>query len=121
MAQLGGYGLGTVRTERHNKRANLFTQPMPLSDSDETLLMDIFGVTRTITIEGTYTGSLSAIRTFILNIESIHNGSQSGSTFSSDLTGNDYTVAIDSFDFSWQQGETVSLSYSLTLKEGSVI
>lgn len=113
--------LGTINSEEHSKTAQLFTQPMPMSDSNETILMDLFGLTRTITVQGTYTGTKSELRSFISNIEGIHDGEQNGSRFTSKITGDTYDVAIEEFSYSWSQGETQSLSYTLRLKEGDVI
>ena len=44
--------IGTVNSEESNKDAQLFQMPIPLSDSTSTVMLDLFGASRTITIKG---------------------------------------------------------------------
>ncbi|MFW6173735.1 MAG: hypothetical protein ACOC5T_08325 [Elusimicrobiota bacterium] len=121
MASVGGVDLGNVTTERSSKESNLFTQPIPYSDSTDTLMMDIFGTTRTITVEGSKTGTLSELRTFVENIEDLQNGQQSGMTFESSWTNDDKTVLIQNFEHSKAEGDVSRVTYSITLVEGTAL
>ncbi len=52
MATLNGTDLGNIQTENQNKDSSLFNQPVPGTDSDISILLDLFGVIRTVRIEG---------------------------------------------------------------------
>jgi len=121
MPTLNGTDLGKVTLESPTKESGLFIQPLPLTDSDKALLMDILGTNRTINITGEFTGTKSQIQTFIAAIEALQNGNQgSGFTYVSDLWPNK-TVLIQTFSAEWQEANTNSLPYTLTLIEGSAL
>jgi len=120
-SSIGGKSLGDVSSESSTKSSNLFQFPMPLSDSDAAILMDIFGTSRTITIEGVKTGLIAALRTFVTDIETIQNGEQSGSTFVSSWTNANKTVLIQDFTHTKVQADESKVGYTLTLVEGSVL
>jgi len=94
---------------------------MPYADSDEALLMDLLGTSRTITITGYKTGAVAALRTFITNIEAIQNGTQSGSTFVSSWTNVNKTVVIQDFTHDKGEADENKVNYSLILVEGTVL
>lgn len=121
MASIGGKDLGDVSSESSQKSSNLFDFPMPLSDSDAAILMDIFGVTRTITVEGVKTGAVAALRTFVTDIEGLQNGQQAAQTFVSSWTNVNKTVLIQDFTHTKVQADESKVSYTLMLKEGSVL
>ena len=53
--------LGTIKSENVTKDAQLFQMPIPLSDSTSAIVLDLFGVNKTIRIDGKFvdeTGSL---------------------------------------------------------------
>lgn len=118
---LGGVTLPNVSRINPSKESNLFNQPLPYSNSNETILMDIFGTTRSITVEGKFTGETAAIQAFIASIEAIQNGQQEGSAFACDLYSSPKTVVIQSFSPVYNEGAPTLLEYSLTLQEGTVI
>jgi len=95
--------------------------PMPLSDSDKALLLDIFGTTRTITISGFKTGAVADLRTFVTDIEGIMDGSQASSDFVSSWTNVTKKVLIKEFSHDKLAADETKLSYTLTLIEGTVI
>ncbi|MHA1737929.1 MAG: hypothetical protein ACTSWD_05030 [Candidatus Heimdallarchaeota archaeon] len=103
------------------KSSNLFNFPMPLSDSDEAILMDILGTSRTLTIEGVKTGTIAELRTFVTDIEGLQNGEQSSSVFESSWTNVNKDVLIQDFQHVKESGDESRVSYTLTLVEGSVI
>lgn len=120
-ASIGGVDLGDVNSESSIKSSNLFNFPMPLSDSDEAILMDIFGTSRTITVEGVKVGAVADLRTFVNDIEAIQNGEQSGSTFISSWTNSNKIVLIQDFSHTKVSADESKVGYNLTLTEGSVL
>jgi len=121
MTSIGGKDLGEVQSESQVKSTGLFNMPLPLSDSDEALLMDIFGTTRTITVSGVKTGAVAALRTFVTDIEEIMDGDQASSDFVSSWTNVTKKVLIQDFTHDKIAGEETSISYTITLIEGEVI
>ena len=97
MATLGGVDLGTVKSESHTKDGSLFNQPLPGSDSNEAILIDIFGVSRTINISGVKADTAANITIFIAAMEALIAGNQVEHTFVSSITSNK-TVFVDNFD-----------------------
>lgn len=122
MATLDLIDLGKIQTESQTKSSQLFNQPLPGSDSDEAILLDIFGVSKTVTIDGIITGNQTVLRTFITSIESIQNGSQEGSDFVSTLVISPASikVLIENFSWNYSKGTVNSLDYSLELKQGTI-
>lgn len=121
MATIGGVDLGIVKRESQSKTSGLFNQPLPYSDSNEAIIMDLLGTTRTITVNGFKTGTLTELRTFIGNIEGIQNGKQPSVTFVSSIITASKQVLIKEFSWDWVEADVQRLTYSLTLIEGSVI
>ena len=122
MATLDSIDLGDIQSERQVKDSGLFQQAKPRNDSDNTILSDLLGTNRTITIGGTYTGTTkTALRTFITQIESISNGQQDGSSYAGGLMTDTKTVLIQSFDWDYSQGTPLKIVYTLTLIQGSVL
>ena len=120
MATLGGYDLGDIQSEEQVKDSGLFQTPLPRSDSDSAILIDSFGVFRTITITGIYKGTVAEQNTFISNIEGITDGQQSGSTFVSSMTTDTKTVLVQNFRWVKNAGSVNKLDYTLTLLQGNV-
>lgn len=112
--------MGNIQTEDQVKDTSLFNQPLPTSDSDKSILLDIFGVSRTIAIEGIFTGTASALNTFIVAMEALANGSQIGVTFASSLsTFANKKVFVKNFRWSFLRGSPNKTNYSLELTEGA--
>ncbi len=121
-ASIGGVGIGNVQNEGQRKNAGLFTQPIPTSDSDSTILLDLFGTTKNMTIEGIKSGTASGLNTFITAIEGIANGSQTGSTFVSSLsTYANKTVFVKDFGWNYAAGDPSKITYTLELQEGTAV
>jgi len=118
MASIGGVDLGDVSQESSTKSSNLFNQPMPFSDSDAALLMDLLGTSRTITITGKKTGTVAQLRTFIEAIETIQNGQQSSSSFVSSWTNDNKDVLIQDFAHDKIEADESKVNYTLTMIEG---
>ncbi len=94
---------------------------MPGEDSTSSILLDLFGTGRVITISGNITGTKAEQRRFITAIESIVNGKQVFSDFKSSLvtTPEIYNVFIQTFNWTAEAGSESKISYNLTMLEGS--
>ncbi len=121
MTSIGGKDLGDVSSEQSTKSSNLFQFPMPLSDSDKAILMDIFGTSRNITVDGVKTGAVAALRTFVTDIEGLQNGAQVALTFVSSWTNVNKTVLIQDFTHTKIGADENKVGYTLTLVEGTVL
>jgi len=135
--------LGTVRSENITKDAQLFQMPMPESDSIDTIVLDLFGVARTIKIEGiyvpttnnefgisggtwaTYTNDQKIranIEMFIYQLDALVNGVQVSRTYHSDKSGGvyktgNYKVIIMNENWKHSEGEVNKLDYSIDMQE----
>ncbi len=121
MASIGGKDLGDVKSESSTKSSGLFNMPLPYSDSDAALIMDLMGTSRTITVDGVKTGVVADLRTFVTDIEGIMNGSQSGSTFVSSWTNVNKSVLISDFTHSKSEADESKISYTISLIEGTAL
>lgn len=125
MATLGpsNTDLGAVQSESHTKNSSLFNQPLPATDSSSSILLDLFGMSRTITIEGIFTDTVANIRTFIGVIEGFAAGTQTGLKFVSSLITSpaSYNTFIESFTWNYVKGAPDHINYSLNLIEGASV
>lgn len=115
----GAIDLGIINSEVQNKDSGLFQTPLPGSDSDKSILLDVFGTFRTITITGTYQGIIAEQRTFIDAIETICDGSQVSSTFVSSIKSETRNVYIQTFNWEVVEATPGKITYVLTLLEGA--
>ena len=120
-ASIGGKSLGTIKTESSIKNSNLFNQPIPYSDSDAALIMDLMGTSRTITVSGVKNGAVAALRTFVTDIEGLQNGEQASLTFVSSWTNVNKNVLIQDFEHTKDEADENKINYTLTLIEGTAI
>ena len=117
MATLAGTDLGIVTRESRTKDAQLFQQPMPVSDSTQAIILDLFGCVGTIEIEGKFTSNLSTAISFL---EGLANGSQSRIVYASDLFSRTFNVYVQNVNYETSEGsgQTV-VTYHISLIEGS--
>ena len=107
-------------TERISKSNKLFHQPLPTNDSDRTILLDIFGVSRRINIKGKFVGSISEQKSFIESIENIINGKQEGTIYTSGkFITKTFNVFVNTLNYYADIGTAESLEYDLELLEGT--
>ena len=118
---IGSVTLPNISRISPTKESNLFSQPLPYSNSNETILMDLLGTTRNVAIKGRLVGDLTAIQNFIASIEAIQNGSQTGSVLTCDLYTSTKTILIQTFSVEYEEGSPNEITYDLTLQEGTVI
>lgn len=113
-------GMGIINKESTQIDAGLFEQAIPANPSSNKILIDIFGASRTITINGTYTSSFGAVNTFIAALDNLVSGTQVEQTYTSDKTGSSFKGLIGSISHDFQEAEVNSVTYTITFLEGSV-
>lgn len=121
MASIGGKELGDIKSESSSKDSGLFNQPLPFSDSDKALIMDLLGTSRTITVDGVKTGVVADLRTFVTDIEGLQNGKQTGLVFVSSWTNVNKNVLIQNFSHTKIEADENKVGYTLSLIEGTAI
>jgi hypothetical protein len=115
---LNSVALGKVESINSIKSANIVPINLAGTDSDGTFVMDLFGVTRIITINGVYTGSTtSAVKSQVDAIDALIDGQQSVVAFVSDETGT-INCMINSHDVTWENPSNRA-RYTIQLVEGS--
>lgn len=110
-------GMGTIKNEKVNKDSQLFQQPMPGATSAQTIVLDLFGATKMITVDGVFYDTANMVE-FITELEGLVSGSQTHYHWTSDL----YTVInICVLSVSWQYigGEPTHIEYTINMIEGT--
>jgi hypothetical protein len=117
--------LGTITSEKITKDSQLFHTPLPQTDSKESLMLDIFGAKRDISISGIFNGTQAEITVFIKELDNMVNGNQalnkvyhSDYGYGSEGDGN-YNVLIDRVSWETEQGAVTKLNYSIEMLEGA--
>jgi hypothetical protein len=109
------------------KQGTLDENPIPASDSDGTFVIDINGVTKTITLAGflteaatsrTSTGSVLTIEDQITWLLTLVDGAQMGYTFNSTYQTNK-TVYCRRASFDENAGQAALVPFTLEFVEGS--
>ena len=121
MATIASKDLGVVTSESSTKSSNLLNFPLPYSDSSASLIMDLMGTSRIISITGVKTGTTAQLRTFITDIEGLQHGNQASLTFVSSWTNVNKNVLIQDFSHTKDKGDESKVNYTLTLLEGTVL
>ena len=100
--------LGSVTSIKMQKVERGDDYGIPFSDSSATYVYSFDGVERRITITGVFTGTLTAIDTWIDTIEALVDGLQGAGTgyaFASGTTelpkSQSYTVHLEDFTYDW--------------------
>lgn len=94
--------------------------PLPRRDSSYAILKDLFGTSRNISVSGIVFGTEAEQDTFIQAMETIVNGRQASSTFTSSVADNTYTVFVQTFGWSKDKADPSKITYSLSMVEGAV-
>ncbi len=99
---------------------------MPGQDSDQTFVLDLFGVETIISVSGTFTGATTAaVKTQVDAIMALANGAQTGTVaFDTDELGDGHggagsiQVMIGGIDVTWDPPSNRAM-YVLRLTEGT--
>ncbi len=112
--------LGEVQSETQVKSSEMFNIPVPSLDSNEAIILDLFGNSRNTTVSGIVTGNTAQLNTFITDVEGEKIPFQPGITFESSLTTfADKLVFIKSFSWTYVAGSPSKVAYELELIEGA--
>ena len=111
--------LEPVTSEESAKDSGLFFMPMPVSDSNGALMIDIFGAQRTFNIQGTLVSDATTIANFCNQLDGLANGSQNVKVYHSDKSNNNYNVLVNSVKWTSEAGAPTKVEWQLELMEGS--
>lgn len=115
---LGSLDIGTVQSEDRNKDAQFFQMALPRQDSDKTIIRDLFGVSKTITLTGKKVVTSDGDRqTFASALEAALNGRQITRSYTSDLTGTTIKVLVSAVTLKYNEGAPHVVEYTLVLLE----
>ena len=114
---LNGITLNNVDSISVDKNANIIPLPMPSQDSSSTELFDAFGVTKTITVRGTWAADTTTVKGYVDSFEALVSGNQSSVSFVSDQTGT-ISVMLLSIATSWEIPGVVC-TFDIKLIQGS--
>ncbi len=117
----GVIDLGIINSESQSKDSGLFQSPIPGRNADNAILLDVFGCFRTITINGTFEGTITQQNTFIDAIELIASGNQVSSTFVSSIKTETRNVFVQTFNWEVVEATIGKITYTLTLLEGRAV
>ena len=107
-------GIGQITNEKVNKDSQLFQQPLPGSDSSSTIVLDLFGAAKTITVDGEFY-TIASFTTFIGELEGLVNGSQTHYHWASDVTGTTINVCVLSVSWQYVGGEPTHIAYTINM------
>lgn len=111
--------LGTITAEDSTKDAQLYSTPLPGSDSSGSLVLDVLGTTRSITLSGTFTTADGTVSTMIGELDALCNGAQTKRTFHSDKSGSGYGVFVNSVRWSGEESGLGFVKYEITMIEAA--
>lgn len=117
---LNGVDLGKVSSIQVEKSEDIMIVSAPTDDSDDAILAEITGATKSITVKGKLIGTnITALKTAIDNIQNLVDGDQStGYSFVSGITGT-LNVMVVSFTYVYDNESRTISEYSLNLLEGT--
>lgn len=124
------YGNPQIQNIKTIKESPTAEFPIPTNDANATIVIDLLGTKRTITLTGSVQGTVVQINSFVKDMESFVNSQQfllsaSGLTFSFDFpyttTPGDlsYTVVMKSIDWEYDAGNPSQLNYTASLVQGN--
>ena len=122
---LGTLTLGTIKKEAVSTDAQLFEQPMPGTSAANSILLDLFGVVKIITLEGQFvtgTGGKTLKQftdQFVDDSSGKIIGNQSSLTYTSDTMTTSISVLIKSFEYSYEEGDISKINYTLRIQQGT--
>lgn len=118
MAKLDNNDLGIIKSQSSDKDSGLFFSPIPGTDSDEAIVIDIMGNQRTIEIIGEYIGTSTTIQTFVTAMDDLQNGNQNPVEFDGHFIK--VNVVVQRFRWDYVEADPNRIKYNLTLVEGAL-
>ncbi len=119
------YGSPQIQNMKVVKESPTWEILIPTSNSNATVVIDMMGTKKMLTISGITTGTVTQIDSFINGLEGFLNSQQyllaaSGLTFTADRpTGTSLTCILKSFDWEYSAGTVNKLEWTLSLVQGN--
>lgn len=113
--------LGNVLSEDRSKDANLFAQPLPRTDSSSSILLDLFGASKIITLTGRFTTGHGTIADFLAEFEALVDGSQTTISFESARTGATINVKVLRAAWNSTDNNPSHVDWTIEMQESSSV
>lgn len=127
------FGSPQIQSMRMSKESQLEIIPYPSQDSTFTIVYDILGVVRQVTIQGNNQGTATQLKKFILDIEAQLDGQQYNNTTpkhtvvltlgmggaASDVDVS-YNVVLKTFTWNFNAGASSQIEWTLEAIQGTV-
>ncbi len=119
------YGNPQIQNMKVVKESQTWEIPIPTSDSNATIVIDMMGTKKMLTISGITTGTVTQIDSFINGLEGFLNSQQyllaaSGLTFTADRPAStSIAVIMKSFDWEYDAGMVNKVQWSISLIQGN--
>jgi hypothetical protein len=113
--------LGTVQNEEQTKDAQLFQMALPRNDSNNTIVLDLFGVNKTIRINGVYTGNQAALQSFVADLHALAAGTQTTKSYVSDIVPGPTKVMVQSTNFKYEEGAPTIIRWEIIMIEAAQV
>lgn len=120
---LGSFELGTVTSEKVDVNAQLFEQPIPQSSANNTILLDLFGVIKTVRLSGVFINGTNGyslatfVNQFVDDSSGAIRGNQSAIVYASSVFSSSIHVRIQNFSYTFEAGDPTRVTYDLLLEE----
>ena len=111
--------LGVVTNETYIKRNNLFTLQLPLSDLQ--ISSGLLGKGMAIQLRGIFVGTTTQIDTFIDSVNSWADASNVATRTYTDSFSNTYSVKLDDWQWSRNEGTPEHIEWSMTLQKADTL
>jgi len=121
----GTYGSPQLQNMKVSKESQTWEIAIPASDSNATIVIDLLGTKRVISLTGTVQGTTTQLDSFVNNMSVFLNSGQyllaaSGLTFTADRPAStSYTVIMKTFDWEYNSGTINAIEWSATLIQGN--
>jgi hypothetical protein len=119
------YGDPKIQNMKSTKESQTWEIAMPASDSNATIVIDLLGTKKTITISGITKGTVTQLDSFVNNMEGFLNSNQfilaaGGLTFTADRPAStSITVIMKSFDWEYDAGTVNAINWTASLIQGN--
>ncbi len=119
------YGSPQIQNMKVLKESQTWEIPIPTSDSNATIVIDLMGTKKTIMLSGVTAGTVTQLDSFINALEGFLNSQQylltaSGLTFVAERPAStSLTVIMKSFDWEYDAGIVTKITWTISLIQGN--
>lgn len=111
--------MGTVTSEEITKNAGLFKMPIPMGNSNDNIILDLFGASMSIVVQGKYCASDGTIATFISQLEALTINQTSTKAYHSDKANANYNCYVDTVSWNSIEAGVNYVEYTINLSNGA--